>query len=73
MALSRRARRWSYSALGLTVEGAQTVGADVLAADSLQAAVGAPIAQRQAAEGHVRRPAGFDDVPDGGVEHDDGV
>ena len=55
--------------LGPAVEGAQAVGADVLAADSLQAAVGAAVAQWPAAESHVRRPAGFDNVPDAGVKH----
>ena len=62
-----------HSGLGLMVKGAQAVGADVLAADGLQAAVGAAVAQGQAAEGHVGGPTGFDDVPDVGVEHDDGV
>ena len=47
--------------------------ADVFAADGAQAAVGALLAQRPPAEGHVRRPAALDDVPDVGVEHDNGV
>lgn len=55
------------------VEDAQADGADVLTADGSQAAVGAALAQRQAAQTDVGGAAAFHDVPDAGVEYDHGI